>query len=234
MEVARTWVSFGLPQLRQVLAVEVDHAPDWPVQAAEDLQQRRLAVPGRALDGQPLAVLDHQVDAAQRGHGLAALDVVLGHSGELVHGKLSCGFGCFARAGAVRPPWQGRPRAGAARPASRRRSGDDAARDGQHHREHDHVDSHRGGEVHGDSVAGRRRAAEATEAAPASAAGTRTAAGTAAEAELPASRRAWPSRWSGPPRRTASATAFEPAPRRRGRARRRPRRRSRPGRRPRP
>src|SRR5205814_1694788 len=52
----------GLAQLREVTAVEVDDASRRAVQAAEDLQQRRLAVPGRALDGQPLAVLDHQVD----------------------------------------------------------------------------------------------------------------------------------------------------------------------------
>ena len=56
----------GFPQPRQVLAVELDDARGGPVQPAEDLQQGGLPVPGRALDGQPLAVVDDQVHAGQR------------------------------------------------------------------------------------------------------------------------------------------------------------------------
>src|SRR5262249_18533129 len=84
------------------------------VQAAEDLQQRGLAVPGRPLDGQPFAVLDHPVDPAQRGYLLPAFGVVLGHSGELVH---------VVSLRSLRRPWTARPRDAAVRPASRRRSG---------------------------------------------------------------------------------------------------------------
>ena len=75
----------GLAQLREVAPVEFDDAGRRPVQAAEHLQQRGLALPGGALDGQPFAVLDDQVHAAQGGDGAPALLVVLGHSGELVH-----------------------------------------------------------------------------------------------------------------------------------------------------
>src|SRR6185437_1138523 len=51
----------------------------------ENLQQRGLAVPGRALDGQPLAILDNQAHAGQGVHRDPALLVALGHAGQLVH-----------------------------------------------------------------------------------------------------------------------------------------------------
>jgi hypothetical protein len=47
------------------VAGEGDGPGAGPVQAAEDLQQRGLAVPGPALDRQPLAVADDQVQAAE-------------------------------------------------------------------------------------------------------------------------------------------------------------------------
>src|SRR5205814_1563669 len=61
-----------------------------PVQPAEQVEQRGLAVPGAALHGQPLAVLDHQGEIPDRGDGAAALGVELGHAGQLVHRFASC------------------------------------------------------------------------------------------------------------------------------------------------
>src|ERR1700730_6201393 len=79
----------ALPQVGQVLAVEVHDARGRPVQAAQDLQQRGLAVSGRALDGQPFAVLDDQVHPRERGHGGPALLIFLLNVGQLVHDFLS-------------------------------------------------------------------------------------------------------------------------------------------------
>src|SRR5258707_989400 len=75
----------GLPHPAEVHAVELDRPGGRPVQAADDLQQRGLAVARRALDGQPLAILDHQVRAPQRSNRAVALLVVLDDAGELVH-----------------------------------------------------------------------------------------------------------------------------------------------------
>ena len=79
----------ALPEGGQVLAVEVHDARGRPVQAAEDLQQRGLAVAGRALDGEPLPVLDDQVNPGQRVDRGPALLVLLLHTCQLVHGFLS-------------------------------------------------------------------------------------------------------------------------------------------------
>jgi hypothetical protein len=38
----------------------------WPIEAAEQVQQRRLAAPRRSHDADELALGDGQVDAAQR------------------------------------------------------------------------------------------------------------------------------------------------------------------------
>ena len=83
----------GFPQGGEVLAVEFHDARGRPVQAAEDLQQGGLAVPGRALDGQPLTVLDDQVHAGQRIDRGPALLVLLGHARQLVHVFLSGSLG---------------------------------------------------------------------------------------------------------------------------------------------
>src|SRR5215467_10659497 len=76
----------NLPPRRQVLAVEVHHPRGGPVQAAEELEQRGLAVAGRALDGEPLPVLDPQIHAGQRVNRGPPLLVVLGDAGQFVHG----------------------------------------------------------------------------------------------------------------------------------------------------
>src|SRR5580693_29401 len=76
----------GFAQGREVLAAELYGAGAGPVERAENLQQRALAVPGRALDRQPVAIFDDQVDAPERVYGTPALGIVLGNSGELVHG----------------------------------------------------------------------------------------------------------------------------------------------------
>src|SRR6516225_4012905 len=85
-----------LAEPRQVLPVELDGSRRRPVQPAEQVEQGGLAVPGAALHGQPLAVLDHQGEIADRGNGLAALGVELGHVGQLVHRFVSSsvGAGC--------------------------------------------------------------------------------------------------------------------------------------------
>jgi hypothetical protein len=79
----------ALPQGGQVLAVEVHDAGGRPVQAAKDLQQRGLAVAGRALDGQPLAVFDDQIHPCERFYGGPALLIFLLNVGQLVHDFLS-------------------------------------------------------------------------------------------------------------------------------------------------
>ena len=52
-----TWLSRNCARSLAIVA-ELDAAGRRPVQPAEHLQQRRLAVPGGALDGEPLAVVD--------------------------------------------------------------------------------------------------------------------------------------------------------------------------------
>ena len=85
IEVARTLGELALPQPGQVLAAELDGAGGGPVQRAEDLQQRALAVAGGSLDGQPVAVGDDQVHAVAARARAAALLIVLGDTAELVH-----------------------------------------------------------------------------------------------------------------------------------------------------
>ena len=57
-----------LGELRDIDAVETVVAAGRPVEATEDRHQRRLARSRRAHDGDELAALDGQADAAQRMH----------------------------------------------------------------------------------------------------------------------------------------------------------------------
>ncbi len=101
----------ALPHPRQVAAVEVELAARRPVHGAQHLQERRLAGPGGSLDGEKLALVDGQVDPAQRVDLLATLGVALGHVCQFVeHGQSF-----------LNPPCGARPRDGAWRRASRRR-----------------------------------------------------------------------------------------------------------------
>ena len=68
----------------QVLPGEADPAPGRPVQAAQQLEQRGLAVPGLALDGEPLPRPDVQVELADGEDLAAALAVGLADPGQLV------------------------------------------------------------------------------------------------------------------------------------------------------
>jgi hypothetical protein len=73
--------------LRQLLAIELERAAGRPVQAAEQLQQRRLAVTGRTLDREHVVVRDLHVHALESMDLLAlALAVVnLRHTADLIH-----------------------------------------------------------------------------------------------------------------------------------------------------
>ena len=84
IEVARTLGQLALAQPGQFTPGQFDRTRGGPVKTTEDPQQRRLAVAGRSLDGQPLAVLDGQVDARERVHGMAALRIIPRDTGELV------------------------------------------------------------------------------------------------------------------------------------------------------
>jgi hypothetical protein len=63
----------AFPQAGQVLAVQFHGARGRAVKRAEDLQQGALAVAGRPLDRQPVAVLDDHVHAPLCVHDAAAL-----------------------------------------------------------------------------------------------------------------------------------------------------------------
>jgi hypothetical protein len=54
---------------RQATPGENDLAVTQRLEAGDKVQQRRLAAPGRAGDGDDLALSDNQVDSAQRPHG---------------------------------------------------------------------------------------------------------------------------------------------------------------------
>ena len=58
----------GVAQSTDVVAVDAHPTGGRPVQRADDVDQRRLARPGRPDDGHQLAVADREVDAAQRRH----------------------------------------------------------------------------------------------------------------------------------------------------------------------
>ena len=109
----------GFAERAEVGAVQFDGALGRAVEAAEQVEQGGFAVAGAALDGQPLAVFDHQVQVADCRDGAAALLVELGHTGQLVHG---CSPVREGLAGLVRQPGRGRPRAAAWRSASFRTS----------------------------------------------------------------------------------------------------------------
>jgi hypothetical protein len=90
-EAERTGPQFADPCFlcgAELLARELHPAPGRPVQAAEDVQQRGLAVAGLALDGQPFASPDLQVEVADRGDLAAALAVDLADPGQLVQGSV--------------------------------------------------------------------------------------------------------------------------------------------------
>jgi hypothetical protein len=78
-----------LPDLRfgcggQIPPGEGHPAPGRPVQPAEELEQRGLAVAGLALDGEPLALADFEVKVADGEDLAAALAVGLADPGQLV------------------------------------------------------------------------------------------------------------------------------------------------------
>src|SRR4029079_12289564 len=65
-------------ELADRLALEDDLTCGRPVEPPEELEQRRLAGPGRAHQGNELALVDAQGDAAQRVDGGRAQTVALG------------------------------------------------------------------------------------------------------------------------------------------------------------
>src|ERR1700683_143929 len=73
----------GLSHTAQVHVVELDRAGGRPVKATDHLQQSGLPMARGPLDGEPFAVLDLQVHAAQRLDDATALSVILGDAGEL-------------------------------------------------------------------------------------------------------------------------------------------------------
>ncbi len=79
----------ALAERGQILAVEFHGARGRTVEPAEHLQQGGLAVPGRSLDGEPLAVGHGQVHRPQRRY--RALVVGLRDISELVHQLSSSG-----------------------------------------------------------------------------------------------------------------------------------------------
>src|SRR5262249_15237577 len=69
--------------IADVEAAERVRAARGAIETAEDVHERRLAAARRPHDGHDLAVLDLEIDVAQRAHDPGARDVVLGDAAEL-------------------------------------------------------------------------------------------------------------------------------------------------------
>src|SRR5262249_43825590 len=55
-------------EIGELAAVERDRAAGWPIERAEQLQQRALARPARTLDREQLAARDREVDGVEGAH----------------------------------------------------------------------------------------------------------------------------------------------------------------------
>ena len=98
-----------------VVPVDPDRPGRRPVQRADQVQQRRLAGPGRADDGDQLAVPDAQVDLAQRDH---AARVGPAHAGQFDHRAAGRHSGTPTGAPSARPSPLTSTRPSANRPTS--------------------------------------------------------------------------------------------------------------------